>query len=373
MSSIGYYCDPQGIEPHAHAELQRYAQQPAIGALRAFTDIHYCAEKALPVGVAFAATNHVFPLVTGKDIGCGVMYLRIGKEHWRKLFDKRAHFDAWQRAHGAMTDDGLGGGNHFLSLEEDDEAVYVICHTGTRNRGIALYQRCVELCRQYAQEAGGDGESVPAGRFDDAFRAYYTDTLRFGYARRKAFCLQTMAFLQGAQYVGASGPVARDYGQGLFAERDEEGRLHGTPYRLGDSVHNHLRFDGDTVLHRKGSTELVPGRTAVLPLSMSRGSLLVTATGRAGEALWSCAHGAGRKLSRFAAQKHWRTVLKEKERRAYRAQFPELLGHNGEFPKGTVQELDYAYKPDDDIFRYQPYLRLVTRTRPIATIKYTEI
>ncbi len=44
-----------------------------------------------------------------------------------------------------MTDDGLGGGNHFLSIEEDNEAVYIICHTGTRDRGIALYQHCLQL------------------------------------------------------------------------------------------------------------------------------------------------------------------------------------------------------------------------------------
>ncbi|RYY97193.1 MAG: hypothetical protein EOO11_11580 [Chitinophagaceae bacterium] len=332
MSSIGYYCDPQQIEPQAHAELQRYAQH-----------------------------------------GCGVMYLRIGREHWRRPFHKAEHYAAWQRAHNAMTDDGLGGGNHFLALEEDDEAVYVICHTGTRNRGIALYQRCVEMCREAAASESGPAGSLPLERIDDAFLAYYEETLRFGYARRKAFCLQTMAFLQGAHYVAATGPVAKQYGQSLFAGHDEEGTLHGTPYRLEDSVHNHLRFSGDAVIHRKGSTELAPGRTAVLPLSMSRGSLLVKAGPGAEGALWSCAHGAGRKLSRFAAQKHWRTVLKEKERRAYRAQFPELLGRGGEFPKGTVQELDYAYKPDDDIFRYQPYLRLVTRTRPVATIKYTEI
>ncbi len=115
MAPIGFYCDPDSIEQNAMDQLQQYAKREHITEIRAFTDIHYCAEKALPVGVAFKTTDHVYPLITGKDIGCGVMYLKIGKENWTKPFDKNAHYRALEFAHHKMTDDGLGGGNHFLS------------------------------------------------------------------------------------------------------------------------------------------------------------------------------------------------------------------------------------------------------------------
>jgi tRNA-splicing ligase RtcB/release factor H-coupled RctB family protein len=102
--------------------------------------------------------------------------------------------------------------------------------------------------------------------------------------------------------------------------------------------------------------------------------LVQAATADAGKgALYSCAHGAGRKLSRFDAMKHWKTVLREKERKAYKLRFSELLGRNGEFPNGYIQELDFAYKESADILKYQPYLRKVTQTTPVVTIKYTEI
>ncbi|MBL7757389.1 MAG: RtcB family protein, partial [Chitinophagaceae bacterium] len=160
-----------------------------------------------------------------------------------------------------------------------------------------------------------------------------------------------------------------------FRYLDEEGVLHGTPYVLEDSIHNHIRLHERYVTHRKGSTELKVGKTVVIPLSMSRGSLLVTtrSASQAVAALNSCAHGAGRRLSRFDAMKYWNTVLKEKERKAYKKQFSELLDRSGNFPSGYIQEFDFAYKDASDIIRFQPYLKMVAKTMPIVTVKYSEI
>ncbi|MBN9383167.1 MAG: RtcB family protein [Chitinophagaceae bacterium] len=376
MSTIGFYCDPNSIEQNALDQLQQYAGKPHVEAIRAFTDIHFCQEKALPVGVAFTTKDHVYPLITGKDIGCGVMYLKIDKAYWLRPFDKKEHYAAWNFAHQQMTDDGLGGGNHFLSIEEDDQAVYVICHTGTRDRGIALYQDCLQLTRDYSLVCGSQVDHVHQGFLTSEFMEYYNSILRFGYERRKNFCLKTFIFLQNANYIRCNKTqIEKRYLPGNYKNMPHESELNGTPYLLEDSIHNHLRFDGDTVVHRKGSTELGAGKTVVIPLSMSRGSLLVRQiSADAGkEALYSCAHGAGRKLSRFDAMKHWKTVLKEKERKAYKLRFSELLGRNGEFANGYIQEFDFAYKESADILKYQPYLKKVTQTTPVVTIKYTEI
>jgi tRNA-splicing ligase RtcB/release factor H-coupled RctB family protein len=134
----------------------------------------------LPVGVVFKTTDHIYPLITGKDIGCGVMYLKIDKAHWIKPFDKKEHYTALNYAHQHMTDDGLGGGNHFLSIEEDDEAVYIICHTGTRDRGIALYQHCLQITRDYSLACGNQVDYVHRDFLIPAFMEYYNNILRFG-------------------------------------------------------------------------------------------------------------------------------------------------------------------------------------------------
>lgn len=376
MQPIAFYCDANSIEQNAMHQLQQYAQKPFVQAICAFTDIHYCAEKALPVGVAFETTDYCYPLITGKDIGCGVMYMKIDKECWLKPFDKMTHYKALNFAHNKMTDDGLGGGNHFLSIEEDNEAVYIICHTGTRDRGIALYQHCLQLTRDFSQAYGQDVDFVRKDFLKDDFITYYNNTLQYGYERRKNFCIKTLIFLQNANYVYCNKNVIdRNYLQLNVKDFEHEGTLHGTPYVLEDSIHNHLRFTQQSIVHRKGSTELMKGKTVVIPLSMSRGSLLVQAASVAGAeaALHSCAHGAGRKLSRFDAMKHWKTVLKEKQRKAYKEQFSELLNRSGEFPQGYIQEFDFAYKDATDIFKYQPHLKKVTQTTPVVTIKYSEI
>jgi RNA-splicing ligase RtcB len=376
MNTIGFYCDPNSIEQNALEQLQQYAQKPYVETICAFTDIHFCQDKALPVGVVFKTTDHIYPLITGKDIGCGVMYCKIDKAHWLKPFDKKEHYPALNFAHQQMTDDGLGGGNHFLSIEEDAEAVYIICHTGTRDRGIAMYQQCLQLTRDYSRACDIEVDYVHRDYITPEFTEYYNSILRFGYERRKNFCLKTLVFLQIANYVRSDKPqIDKRYLNTNLRDADHTGELNGTPYMLEDSIHNHLRFERNQIIHRKGSTELEADKTIVIPLSMSRGSLLVrpAAANMVKGALYSCSHGAGRRLSRFDAMKYWRTVLKEKERKAYKMRFSELLGRNGEFPNGYIQEFDFAYKDSTDILKFQPFLKKVTQTTPIVTVKYTEI
>ena len=376
MKSIAFYCNASDIEFNALEQLQQYAGKPFVNRINAFTDIHFCQEKALPVGVAFETGSYAYLSITGKDIGCGVMFLRISKAFRTRPFDKAKHYAALNFAHQKMTDEGLGGGNHFLSIEEDDHAMYIICHTGTRNRGIALYQSGVELSRRFAQETGDHSGYVHRDFLSSGFLEEYERVLQSGYERRKNFIIKTMIFLQQAGYIEAcKKDIPKNYLAADMSKLPEAGELHGTPYTMQDSIHNHLRFGKDSIIHRKGSTELLPGKTAVIPLSMSRGSLFVTAADSSAlsDALYSCAHGAGRRLSRYDAMKYWRTVLKEKQRREYRQRFEELLDRSGNFPGGYIQEFDFAYKNSDSILMYQPYLKKLTQTRPVVTIKYTEI
>lgn len=376
MKSIAFNCNASDIESNALEQLQQYACKPYVNRICAFTDIHYCQEKALPVGVAFETGDHAYLSITGKDIGCGVMFLKISKAYWLKPFDKSQHYQALNFAHVKMTDEGLGGGNHFLSIEEDEEAVYIICHTGTRNRGIALYQSGVELTHQFALETGERAGYVHRGFLTPSFLKEYESVLLSGYNRRKSFVFKTMIFLQQAGYIRSEKRlIPKTYLSMDLSAHPEHGELFGTEYALQDSVHNHIRFEKSKVMHRKGSTELKAGKIAVIPLSMSRGSLLVSAdeNRQLSGALYSCAHGAGRKLSRYDAMKHWKTVLREKQRKEYRQKFSELLDRSGNFPSGYIQEFDFAYKGSDDILSYQPYLRKITQTTPVVTIKFTEI
>jgi|GEM_PF-503050 len=378
MNKIKFLCDKNTIEKNASEQITKYSESPHIKNVCAFTDIHFCDEKAIPVGVAFSTEEYIYPLITGKDIGCGVMYLKLSKSDWIKPFDKEKHYRPFNFAHTKMTDDGLGGGNHFLSLEEDDEFIYIICHTGTRDRGIGLYQHCYQLVQAFSAEYGQSVPFIHRSFIDEKFYEYYNNILDFGYQRRKNFCLKTMIFLQKANYIKSNKEeIKKDYLNLDYSKLDDQGKLYGTSYKLGDSIHNHIRFEQDgKIIHRKGSTELPAQGSIVIPLSMTRGSLLVKANPYSEltqEALFSCAHGAGRKLSRFNTMKYWKNTLKAKDRKAYKIKFSEMLDRSGNFSSGYIQEFDFAYKDHSDIFKFQPYLKKVSETKPIVTLKYTEI
>lgn len=346
-----YYTDIKHIEDNALSGLELFESEEAISNIAVFPDIHYCSEKNLPVGVAFKTSNFIFPLITGKDMGCGVMYLKIDKKDYLKPFSKEQHYRAFDKESYTMTDEGLGGGNHFLSIEESDKDLYIICHTGSRNLGIYMYQKFYSMLGEFSNHTTN---FLPKELFTEEIIVEYNKILDYATKRREEFVTKTFQFLVKNKYVN---PNAH--------------------YDIKDSIHNHLRFEDNKIIHRKGSTELINDNEVVIPLSMTRGSLIVKAnkwdSQTESKALNSCSHGAGRKLSRTDTLKYWHASLKESERKQYRKDFSELLDKSGNFPNGYLQEFDFAYKESNNILSSQPYLIKVAETTPIATVKFTEI
>lgn len=344
-TNFTFFTASTNIEDNAMAQLKALEPDAHIETVSVFPDIHYCSEKGIPVGLAFATRDVIYPLITGKDMGCGVAYMQIPKTDVIKPFDKEKHYNAFHKEHLKMTDEGLGGGNHFLSLEEDSKHLYIIVHTGTRNRGIYMYQRNLALLREAGNEACFTVDFLRQNYpqwFDE-----YNDVIQYGVKRRMDFLQGTLAFLERNGYVHNSGN-----------------------YTCGDSVHNHIKQEDGLWIHRKGATEL-NNDIVVIPLSMTRGSLLVRKLHEGGN-LNSCSHGAGRKLSRTDTLKHWHS-LKKKERKEYEEQFSELLERNGKFSQGYIQEFDFAYKDSVNLLKEQPFLQKVAETSPICTIKFSEI
>lgn len=335
------------MEQNALLSLLAFEKHQNISRIAVFSDIHYCSERAIPVGVAFQTTDVFYPLVTGKDMGCGVAYLRIPQSERLRPFDKAKHYRALEREVHRMTDEGLGGGNHFLALEESADYLYVIVHTGSRNLGVYMYQENARLLQQYNPGL----EWLPAEVATLAYRQQYQRVLTYAATRRREFLEKTYEFLLRNQYVAAGTPV------------------------VADSCHNLLEFRPDSIIHRKGSTQLIPGGEVIIPLSMSRGSLIVQPNPwheSVEQALWSCAHGAGRQHSRTDTLKFWHS-LKKTEKDAYRQRFPELLNRQGDFDSSILQEFDFAYKDSASLLSSQPYLLRRDETTPLVTVKFTGV
>ena len=373
---ITYFCDKDEIETNAQEQINSFGINDNIAV---FPDVHYCSEKNLPIGIAFTS-DLIYPLITGKDIGCGVMYLKFKKSNLIKPFDKNVHYNTFDKQSYKMTDDGLGGGNHFLSIEEgDDDFIYIICHTGSRNLGIALYQRFLKLIDEfnYSQGLPSTSKYLDKSIINEDLVRYYNQVLDFATNRRKDFVLKTLMMLQTNGYVDCNkASIDKSYITKSFKEIDNEGQLNETYYKIQDSIHNHIRFTNENIVHRKGATELIIGSEVVIPLSMTRGSLIVKPNYDVYNlelANMSCSHGAGRALSRTDTLKHWNSGMKESERKMYRKNFSELLDRSGDFPRGYIHEFDFAYKSSQGILKMQPHITKVTQTTPIATVKFTEI
>jgi release factor H-coupled RctB family protein len=145
-----------------------------------------------------------------------------------------------------------------------------------------------------------------------------------------------------------------------------------THLEVRGSVHNLLEFKTDSIIHRKGSTQLIDNNEVVIPLSMSRGSLIVKANvwdNRLKESLYSSSHGAGRLYSRTDTLKYWYSMKKSKKDE-YKERFSELLNKSGDFESSILQEFDFAYKSSDTILKDQPYLVKVDSTTPVCTVKF---
>jgi release factor H-coupled RctB family protein len=345
---VHYYCNKEEIENNALSRI--LDAESLFDNICVFPDIHYCSEKAIPVGVSFSSTDKFFPLVTGKDVGCGVMFLRFPTKAWKKPFNKSIHYNAFNKASQTFTDDGLGGGNHFLSIEDgNDGNTYIICHTGTRNLGIYMYQHLLGLVNEFNYKEDVNGTSLPKDYWTEELSKKYKDVLNSGFGRRTQFVTKTFKFL------------------------NLNGYINNVQYEIIDSVHNVFEFNNNIFVHRKGATELYQSEVAI-PLSMTRGTLIIKP--KKGfdmkDNLWSCAHGAGRQLSRTDTLKHWHS-MKKKDKKSYEEKFCELLDRSGKFSSGLIQEFDFAYKSSDNMLSDQPFIKEVTRTTPIVTVKFSEI
>jgi len=342
-----YFTDSSGVEQNALQSLLVFEEKQNIGRIAVFPDIHYCSERSIPVGVAFQTTEVFYPLITGKDMGCGVAYLRIPQREVLRPFDKARHYRAFEREVHGMTDEGLGGGNHFLALEASADYLYVIVHTGSRNLGIHMYQKNSSLLQQH----NPGQEWLPLALATPDYQREYERVLTYAANRRQEFVRKAYAFLQRNHYVEVGTPV------------------------FADSCHNLLEFKPEGVIHRKGSTQLAVDREVVIPLSMSRGSLIVRPNRwdtSVEQSLWSCAHGAGRQHSRTDTLKFWHS-LKKADKDAYRQRFSELLNRQGDFDSSILQEFDFAYKDSAALLATQPHLVRCDETRPIVTVKFTGV
>ena len=264
----------------------------------------------------------------------------------------------------------LGGGNHFIELDKDDEGnVYLVVHTGSRSLGLQVAEIYQKRAIQHLTPGADD--------FENHIKEVIAEYKAVG--RRSE--LQDVIKKMRREQEKSDPTLPADL---CYVENDgREEYLHDMRLcqrwavlnrkliaRLllkffpdiqveeeWESVHNYISDDN---IIRKGSISATVGEKCIIPLNMRDGSLICVGKGNPD---WNCSapHGAGRVLSRTQAYEQITMADFEKSMKGI---YSESVN---DF---TRDESPMVYKPASEIIaNIGPTVDIETIIRPIFNFK----
>jgi tRNA-splicing ligase RtcB len=369
------------IESSAREQLVNLSRLPIIHHhVAAMPDVH--AGIGAAVGTVIATKHAIIPAAVGVDIGCGMIAARtsltaaqLEERSLKRIFDqisrdvpvgREQHRDGreiapsvaplqgelkrilsghpqitqkFKRANNWIQQMGsLGGGNHFIEVCIDEsERVWVMLHSGSRGIGNAIGTYFIELARrdmerQISNLPDRDLAYLSEGaRYFEDYVASVDWAQRYAAANREAMMVLVLAAL----------------------------RRHLQPFEVTQEVvnchHNYVErehhYGSDVWVTRKGAIRARSAELGIIPGSMGAKSYIVRGRGSE-QSFDSCAHGAGRRMSRSAAQKRF-TAADVAEQTA---------GVICRKDNSVVDEIPAAYKSIDQVMANQSDLVDVVHT-----------
>jgi tRNA-splicing ligase RtcB len=387
MDNVKLWTQGVPVEEAAYRQIRNIASLPILGGhVAIMPDVHL--GKGAAVGAVIPTRGAIIPAAVGVDIGCGMVAVRttlkasdlpdslaairaqierdvpVGfhshkaplqpREHGAegslqrridslvrrydtlRIMDRVGKFDharVWRQL------GTLGGGNHFIELcLDENDAVWVMLHSGSRNVGntigevaIATARRAAEREHQHLLDRDLAWLSEGTKEFDE-----YVAGLTWA---------QDYAALNRDLMVDLIVRALQRFFPGEVVVRESAVNCH----------HNYASLEehfGATVwVTRKGAVSARSGQLGIIPGSMGTKSFIVRGKGNPA-AYDSCSHGAGRRMSRSEAR-----------RRFTRADLAEqTAGVECRKDAGVIDELPAAYKDVDAVLSAQRDLVDVVNT-----------
>jgi tRNA-splicing ligase RtcB len=369
------------VDDRSMEQLANIAKLPFIHHhIAAMPDVHL--GLGATIGSVIATHKAIIPAAVGVDIGCGMVAARLSitandldEKSLKKVFDQitrdvpvgRAQhadnrvlvdavrpfepglkrltdrhpellksfgkFSKWMNQMGS-----LGGGNHFIEvcLDEADQ-VWVMLHSGSRGIGNAIADHFIKLARKDMERwminlPDRDLAYFPEGteHFDD-----YVEAVHWAqeYAMQNRQCMLDLVLSALARHLPA------------FEVTTEVVNCHHNYV-----AHEH-HYGANVWVTRKGAIRAREGDLGIVPGSMGAKSYIVRGKGNP-ESFNSSAHGAGRKMSRTAAEKAFtETDLAN-----------QTVGVICRKDKGVIDEIPGAYKDIDQVMANQNDLTEILHT-----------
>ena len=337
--------------------------------IRVMPDVH--PGKVGTIGLTMTIRSKLMPNLIGIDIGCGMTLAQIkGKkiefqkldtiirEHVPSGFAIRnkihrfaydfaledlhcyAHIRKDKALHSLGT---LGGGNHFIEADKDDEGnLYIVIHTGSRHLG-------KEVTEYYLRE--GQKRLLANGITIPYELTYLEDELLQQY-------LHDLEIVQ--QFASLNREIILDE------------LLKGMKWKLLDCyscIHNYIDTTKETLqcfsspLLRKGAISAKLNEPVIIPINMRDGIILGNGLGNVD---WnqSAPHGSGRILKREDVKSHF-TLSSFKS--AMKGIYSTCIN------KETLEECPFAYRAIDEIADcIQDTVKITKIIKPIYNYKAGE-
>lgn len=350
-------------EPGAVAQIINLLNQEFTrgSKIRVMPDVH--AGAGCTIGTTMTITDKAVPNLVGVDIGCGMetVLLRDERVEPQKL-DKVIHenipagFAVRATVHAYMGEidltsllcarhvnldraarsmGTLGGGNHFIEMNKDDEGrLYLVVHSGSRNLG----KQIAEYYQEATVRSLKDRSKVVA-----EFKRQGREAEIQAELRRLAVLKidKTLAFAEGQLFDDYMHDmeIAQRYAE-LNRKAIVKEIVRHMKFKADESfttVHNYI--ETGTMILRKGAISAKAGERILIPMNMRDGSLICMGKGNP-DWNYSAPHGAGRLLSRSAAKQS--LTLSQ-----FKASMEGI--YSSTVNKSTLDESPFAYKPMEEI------------------------
>ncbi|WP_214804953.1 MULTISPECIES: RtcB family protein [unclassified Exiguobacterium] len=357
------------------------------GNVRIMPDCH--AGKGSVIGTTMRIHDKVVPNLVGVDIGCGMLCTQINREgtagvDYEKLdaaiqalvpsgmsvrnqphrLSEQIPFEQvlapFNETRARLSIGTLGGGNHFIELNADDEDnLYLVIHSGSRNLGKTIAEHYQKLAE--SSQFTVDTASVVASLKDQGREQDIQSTL----VELKSQFNETNKDLA---YV--SGPDMDNYLHDLkiaqtYAALNRQAMTEVIVDAMGwsiteqfDTIHNYI--DLERMILRKGAISAQAGEVAIIPMNMRDGSLIVKGKGNP-DWNYSAPHGAGRIMSRSKA-------FKFVNLREFEATMQDVWSSS--VVESTRDESPFVYKPMEEIIRNtEDTVELLKVIKPLYNFK----
>ncbi len=380
------------IEDKALKQAENLANLPfAFNHIALMPDCH--PGYGMPIGSVLATKNVVIPNAVSVDIGCGVCAVKtslteIDTDTLKKIMGKirkvipvglkkhKKHQDQdsslmprldfkndkdcmdWGNSvvekeyKNALISLGtLGGGNHFIEIQKgDDEHIWIMIHSGSRNLGLQVNKYYNDLAKKFNKK----WYSSVNLEHDLAFMPMNSKE-GLDYLREMQYCIE---------YALANRSLMMGEIVGIFSKYFSAKEIIAEP--LINIAHNYAsaenHFGENVIVHRKGATLAREGTIGIIPGSQGSKSYIVKGKGNK-DSFMSCSHGAGRLMSRTKAKES--LSIKEEAKKLDKMGVIHSIRS-----KNDLDEAPSAYKNIETVMDNQSDLvEIKVELTPLAVIK----